>query len=79
MLSTTTEGHATHELPSRSGAAARIVRLLADHGKHVYPAADQVAYKEKWGPDLIQPEYVAFSDGVTAGAVWSLLRLTNAI
>jgi lysylphosphatidylglycerol synthetase-like protein (DUF2156 family) len=68
-----------HELPERSGAANRIVRLLAAHGKHVYPAADQVAYKEKWGPDLIQPEYVAFSHGVTAGAVWSLLRLTNAI
>jgi lysylphosphatidylglycerol synthetase-like protein (DUF2156 family) len=68
-----------HELPGRSRAAARIVGLLAAHGKHIYPAADQVAYKEKWGPDLIQPEYVAFSDGVTAGAVWSLLRLTNAI
>jgi lysylphosphatidylglycerol synthetase-like protein (DUF2156 family) len=68
-----------NELPTRSGTAARIVRFLADHGRHVYPAADQVAYKEKWGPDLVQPEYVAFSRGVTAGAVWSLLRLTNAI
>jgi lysylphosphatidylglycerol synthetase-like protein (DUF2156 family) len=68
-----------NELPERSGMAARIVRFLADHGRHVYPAADQVAYKEKWGPDLVQPEYVAFSRGVTAGAVWSLLRLTNAI
>jgi lysylphosphatidylglycerol synthetase-like protein (DUF2156 family) len=69
----------SHELPERSPAAKRIVGLLAAHGKHIYPAADQVAYKEKWGPDLIQPEYVAFSAGVTAGAVWSLLRLTNAI
>jgi lysylphosphatidylglycerol synthetase-like protein (DUF2156 family) len=68
-----------NELPQRSAMAARMVRFLADHGKHVYPAADQVAYKEKWGPDLIQPEYVAFSRGVTAAAVWSLLRLTNAI
>jgi lysylphosphatidylglycerol synthetase-like protein (DUF2156 family) len=67
------------ELPQRSAMAARIVRFLAAHGKHVYPAADQVAYKEKWGPDLVQPEYVAFSRGITAGAVWSLLRLTNAL
>ncbi len=69
----------SHELPEHSRAAGRIVRLLAAHGKHIYPAADQVAYKEKWGPDLIQAEYVAFSDGVTAGAVWALLRLTNAL
>jgi lysylphosphatidylglycerol synthetase-like protein (DUF2156 family) len=68
-----------HALPQQSAMAARIVRLLAAHGRHVYPAADQVAYKAKWGPDLIQPEYVAFSHRVSAGAVWSLLRLTNAI
>jgi lysylphosphatidylglycerol synthetase-like protein (DUF2156 family) len=68
-----------HELPRRSRMAARIVRFLAAHGRHVYPAADQVAYKEKWGPDLVQPEYVAFSRRVSAGAVWSLLRLTNAV
>ncbi len=68
-----------HELPQRSPMAARMVNFLAAHGRHVYPAADQVAYKEKWGPDLVQPEYVGFSRGVTPGAVWSLLRLTNAI
>jgi lysylphosphatidylglycerol synthetase-like protein (DUF2156 family) len=67
-----------HELAGRSGVASRIVRMLAAHGKSVYPAADQLAYKQKWSPDLVQPEYVAFAGRVSAGAVWSLLRLTNA-
>jgi len=67
-----------HELPGASGVASRIVRLLAAHGKSIYPAADQLAYKQKWSPDLVQPEYVAFDGRVSARAVWSLLRLTNA-
>ncbi len=69
---------AEHDVPGGSRLAARIVRLLADHGSAVYPAADQLAYKHKWGPDVIQPEYIAFAGGVRPGAVWSLLRLTNA-
>ncbi|MGI8806993.1 MAG: phosphatidylglycerol lysyltransferase domain-containing protein [Acidimicrobiales bacterium] len=67
------------ELPVASPVAARLVRLLAEHGRHVYPAADQVAYKQKWAPDLVQPEYVAFADGVSLRSVWALLRLTNAL
>jgi lysylphosphatidylglycerol synthetase-like protein (DUF2156 family) len=66
------------EVDAASGVAARIVRFLAAHGSKIYPAADQVAYKMKWAPDVIEPEYVAFSDGVRLGTVWSLLRLTNA-
>ena len=62
--------------PSRLAGA--VVRFLAAHGARVYPAADQVAYKLKWAPDLVEPEYVAFAGGVTLGAVWHLLRLTNA-
>lgn len=69
---------AEHEIPGGSRVAGRIVQLLASHGSAVYPAADQLAYKQKWGPDLVQPEYVGFSGGVRPGAVWSLLRLTNA-
>jgi lysylphosphatidylglycerol synthetase-like protein (DUF2156 family) len=68
-----------HELASSSDLAAGLVRLLADHGRHLYPAADQLAYKQKWAPDLIQPEYVAFGGGVSLRSVWALLRLTNAI
>jgi hypothetical protein len=44
----------------------------------VYPAADQLAYKMKWCPDVVLPEYIAFSGRVSIRAIWSLLRLTNA-
>jgi lysylphosphatidylglycerol synthetase-like protein (DUF2156 family) len=67
-----------HEVPGASGIAGRIVRLLAEHGSAIYPAADQLAYKEKWGLDLVQPEYVAFQGGISVRTVWNLLRLTNA-
>jgi lysylphosphatidylglycerol synthetase-like protein (DUF2156 family) len=69
---------AEHEVSGSSAVARRIVRLLADHGSAIYPAADQLAYKEKWGLNLVQPEYVAFGGRVSVGAVWNLLRLTNA-
>jgi lysylphosphatidylglycerol synthetase-like protein (DUF2156 family) len=62
-----------------SPVARRAVRALAAHGHHVYPAADQLAYKLKWRPNLVQPEYVAFSGRVTLPAVWALLRLTRAV
>jgi lysylphosphatidylglycerol synthetase-like protein (DUF2156 family) len=68
-----------HELPGRSRTAACLVQLLAEHGRHIYPAADQVAFKRKWAPEVVQPEYVAFAGGVRLRSVWSLLRLTNAI
>lgn len=64
---------------SASRFARRVVRWVAEHGAAIYPAADQEAYKQKWAPSLVQPEYVAVSGRVTAGAVWSLLRLTRAL
>jgi lysylphosphatidylglycerol synthetase-like protein (DUF2156 family) len=62
-----------------SPAVDRAVDLLARHGEAVYPAASQVAYKLKWRPQLVQPEYVAMPGRVRPGAVWQLLRLTGAI
>lgn len=67
-----------HEQPGASSRVARLVRLLAAHGAQVYPAATQLAYKDKWGPDLVRPEYVAFEGRPSLRAVWDLLRLTGA-
>jgi lysylphosphatidylglycerol synthetase-like protein (DUF2156 family) len=67
-----------HEVAGASRAAGRIIRFLADHGARIYPAADQLAYKEKWGLDEVEPEYVAFQGGIRPRAMWALLRLTNA-
>jgi lysylphosphatidylglycerol synthetase-like protein (DUF2156 family) len=69
---------ADHELGASSCAAGACVRFLGDHGRAVYPAADQLAYKMKWCPDVVLPEYIAFSGRVSIRAIWSLLRLTNA-
>ena len=68
-----------HEVSGASRITARILRLLAAHGSAIYPAADQLAYKEKWGLDLVQPEYIAFQGGISLRGVWGLLRVTSAI
>lgn len=69
-----------NEHPTNSSRlAARIVRLLAERGEKLYPAADQLAYKMKWAPDVVEPEYLAFPGRVRLGAVWQLLRLTNSV
>jgi len=68
-----------HEVTGASRITARILRLLAKHGSAIYPAADQLAYKEKWGLDLVQPEYIAFQGGISLRRVWSLLRVTNSV
>jgi lysylphosphatidylglycerol synthetase-like protein (DUF2156 family) len=65
------------EAASASRVVARLVRLLADHGEFVYPARTQLAYKEKWGPHAVLPEYIAFQGRPRAGAVWQLLRTAN--
>jgi lysylphosphatidylglycerol synthetase-like protein (DUF2156 family) len=66
-------------MPGASRLTDRLVALLAEHGDRVYPARSQLAYKEKWGPHEVLPEYAAFHGGVRPGAVWHLLRATNAI
>ena len=66
-----------HECASASRVAACILRFVAKHGSAIYPAASQLAYKEKWGLDLVQPEYIAFQGGISLWRIWSLLRVTN--
>jgi lysylphosphatidylglycerol synthetase-like protein (DUF2156 family) len=69
-----------HEIPGAwSRMAAWIFKQLALRGSFIYPAQTQLAYKMKWAPSLVQPEYVAFQGGFTLGALWQFLRLTKAI
>lgn len=70
---------AERELPAASPAVTRIVRGLATHGRLVYPAASQLAYKEKWAPHAVLSDYVAFHGRPRLGAIWQLLRISNAI
>lgn len=68
-----------HEAPGASPMVAKIVRFLAEHGEKVYPSQTQVAYKEKWAPHALLPEYIAFEGKPSIGAILRLMRLANAI
>src|SRR6516164_5249031 len=67
-----------HEVTRASRVGARILQFLAKHGSAIYPAASQLAYKEKWALDLVQPEYIAFQGRISLRRLWGLLRVTNA-
>ncbi|QNP68948.1 DUF2156 domain-containing protein [Streptomyces roseirectus] len=67
------------EVGGASAVTARFMRFLAGHGEKVYPAASQLAYKEKWGPQLVLPEYLAFHGRARFGAIWQILRVTRSI
>ncbi|MFH8976808.1 bifunctional lysylphosphatidylglycerol flippase/synthetase MprF [Streptomyces sp. NPDC017890] len=68
-----------HEPPGASRLFSRFARLLAERGDAVYPAASQLEYKQKWAPHAVLPEYIAFRGRPRPGAVWQLLRATNAV
>jgi len=69
-----------HELVGASShAVSWLVGQLGLRGEAIYPARSQEAFKLKWGPQVIEPEYMAFEDGPRLGAIWQILRLTRAI
>jgi len=68
-----------YEMGTASGTVGRIVRFLAKRGEAVYPSRTQLAYKEKWGPHAVLPEYIAFQGRPRLGAIWQLMRTTNAV
>ncbi|ACU37508.1 DUF2156 domain-containing protein [Actinosynnema pretiosum subsp. pretiosum] len=71
---------AANEVPgAASGAVTRVAALIAEHGKALYPSRTQEAFKRKWAPHVVEPEYVAFEGGVSVPSLWNLLRLTRAI
>jgi lysylphosphatidylglycerol synthetase-like protein (DUF2156 family) len=68
-----------HEVTGAGALTGRLMRLLAERGERVYPAASQLAYKEKWAPELVLPEYLAFHGRAGLPAVWRVLRVTRAL
>ncbi|MFE6686064.1 bifunctional lysylphosphatidylglycerol flippase/synthetase MprF [Streptomyces sp. NPDC057743] len=70
---------ADHEVTGASGLTTRFMRLMAERGEKVYPSASQLSYKEKWGPDLVLPEYLAFHGRASLTAIWQLLRVTKSV
>ncbi|MFC9429552.1 DUF2156 domain-containing protein [Streptomyces sp. NPDC056987] len=56
---------ASHELDGHSPAFQWLMHALWAEGAALYPAQTQLSYKQKWAPDALIPEYVAF-DGPSA-------------
>lgn len=70
---------ARHELDGHSPAFQWLMHALWAEGAALYPAQTQLSYKQKWAPDLVIPEYVAF-DGPQASlpAFAHVFRACNA-
>lgn len=51
---------AGHELGGHSPAFQWLMHALWAEGAALYPAQTQLSYKQKWAPDELIPEYVAF-------------------
>jgi lysylphosphatidylglycerol synthetase-like protein (DUF2156 family) len=66
------------EVPGHSPAFGLFMRLLWAHGEAVYPAQSQLAYKQKWAPELVLPEYVAFQGRPSIAAFAHIFRACNA-
>lgn len=66
-------------LPGRNGLLGRAVDLVGRRLPFVYPARTQEAYKLKWHPTVIEPEYVAFERRVHLADLVGLLRVTNSL
>jgi lysylphosphatidylglycerol synthetase-like protein (DUF2156 family) len=64
--------------PFEKPILAWVIRMLGRYGKHVYPAQSQVKYKLKWGPDIIEREFIACRS-LSLRAIVDLLVLTRSI
>jgi lysylphosphatidylglycerol synthetase-like protein (DUF2156 family) len=69
------------EGPEQAGASKAfrwLLDKLLQYGRAIYPAASQVAYKQKWGPDVREPEYVAVKP-LSFRAIWDFMVLTRSL
>ncbi len=66
------------EFPGASSLVAWAVRQLYRYGRVIYPAESQAQYKMKWGPDLLEREYLA-ARPLSMRTILDLLLLTRAI
>jgi lysylphosphatidylglycerol synthetase-like protein (DUF2156 family) len=65
------------ELPGHSPAFSWLMQFLWAEGGALYPAQTQLAYKEKWGPELVIPEYVAFEGQASLPSFAHIFRACN--
>ncbi|MFL6143058.1 MAG: bifunctional lysylphosphatidylglycerol flippase/synthetase MprF [Labedaea sp.] len=68
-----------HEGPEASRWFRWLVGQLARRGSAVYPARTQLAYKAKWAPHAVLPEYVAFSGRASLAGFLHVFKVSNAL
>lgn len=66
------------EPPGTNRVAAWIIRRLYRWGRVVYPAESQAQYKLKWGPEILEREYLA-ARPLSLRAIADLLLLTRSL
>jgi hypothetical protein len=54
------------------------MRWLWENGSFVYPAQTQLAYKSKWAPSVILPEYLAFHGQAQSAGLIHVFKAANA-
>lgn len=69
---------AEHELPGASRAYAWFMTWLWENGSFVYPAQSQLAYKRKWAPSIVLPEYLAFHGQAQSAGLIHVFKAANA-
>jgi lysylphosphatidylglycerol synthetase-like protein (DUF2156 family) len=57
---------------------SRLVPLIGRWGSAIYPARTQLQYKQKWAPEIVETEYIAFQK-VSLGALYALLIATRSL
>jgi len=71
---------AEHPAPeAQSRTVTAVVGPPGPHRAARSPAARQEAFKRKWSPTLVEPEYIAFQRRPSIGALLGLMRLTGSI
>jgi lysylphosphatidylglycerol synthetase-like protein (DUF2156 family) len=66
------------ELQGHSPSFQWLMHFLWEHGAELYPAQTQLAYKQKWAPDLVIPEYVAFEGPASLAGFAHIFRACKA-
>jgi lysylphosphatidylglycerol synthetase-like protein (DUF2156 family) len=70
---------ATDAVPGRSRFVSWLLATLERRGQALYPARSQAAYKLKWEPHHVEPEYFAFEGRFRLSCLVRLLILTRSI
>jgi lysylphosphatidylglycerol synthetase-like protein (DUF2156 family) len=69
---------AAHELDGHSPAFQWMMHALWAEGAALYPAQTQLSYKQKWAPDVLLPEYVAFDGPASLASFAHIFRACGA-